>query len=89
MVINRFDGRGIMVEDFNTTGNKVLGNFRGTNASGTVDLGNSNDGVDIFESSENTVGGTARAARNIISSNIEEGVLIQNTDATGNKIEGN
>ena len=89
LVINRFDGRGIVVEGLNTTGNKVQGNFIGTNAAGTVDRGNSNDGVDIFGSSENTVGGTARGARNVISGNGDEGVQILGDSATGNEVLGN
>jgi hypothetical protein len=89
LVINRFDGRGIVVEGFNTTGNKVQGNFIGTNAAGTVDLGNSNDGVDVFGSSDNTVGGTARAARNVISGNGDEGVQILGDSATENEVLGN
>ncbi|HET6262934.1 MAG TPA: hypothetical protein VFG99_11955, partial [Chloroflexia bacterium] len=68
LVINRFDSRGIVVDGFDTTGNRIEGNFIGTNAAGTGALGNE-DGVDIQRADDTTVGGTAPAARNVISGN--------------------
>ena len=91
MVINRFDSRGIVVEGFNTTGNRVQGNFIGTNKNGTPDLGNSGEGVHISDARNSTVGGTVSGARNVIYGNNRQGVLIQTLfdNPTGNKIEGN
>ncbi len=65
---------GVMMRETNvvgkaTSGNLVQGNYIGTTASGTVALGNSNDGVRIWDASGNTIGGTSPAARNIISGN--------------------
>jgi hypothetical protein len=71
------------------TGNEVLGNFIGTNATGNAALGNSGEGVEISQAEGNTVGGTVTAARNVISSNAGDGVVIFGTDATGNKVQGN
>jgi CSLREA domain-containing protein len=90
LVINGFDSRGIVVEGFNTTGNKIQGNFLGTNAGGTAALGNE-DGVDIQQADDTTVGGTVSGARNVISGNSLQGILIQALflNPTGNKIEGN
>ncbi len=49
--------------------NVVQGNFIGTNATGTAALGNKSRGIDISNSTNNTIGGTTAAARNIISGN--------------------
>lgn len=82
--------RGVWVRDPGTTGNKVLGNFIGTNAAGTADLGNGSDGVEIaLTATNNTIGGTTTAARNVISGNNRFGILVQNTGTTGNLIRGN
>jgi len=68
------------------TGNKVEGNYIGTDATGSAALGNTH-GV-LIDSSSNTIGGTASGARNIISGNNEHAIIIENT-ATANKVEGN
>jgi hypothetical protein len=75
------------------TGNLVEGNFIGTDPSGTKALGNTNNGVSIVDASDNTIGGTATADRNVISGNGGSGVRM-GTDqngamATGNLVEGN
>ncbi len=69
-------------------GNQVLGNFIGTNAAGSSALGNVN-GVVVSGSNINTIGGTAAGARNVISGNGNDGILIFGSSATGNKVEGN
>ena len=72
-------------------GNLVAGNLIGTDVTGTSPLGNS-DGIDIVGASSNTIGGTTAAARNVISGNPGDGVLITSDDgasATDNLIEGN
>jgi hypothetical protein len=66
LVINRFSSDG--VELSGNGGNVVEGSFIGTDATGTVDLGNAFRGLNIA-SSNNTLGGTAAAARNVISGN--------------------
>lgn len=72
-------------------GNLVQGNYIGTSGVGSAALGNGNDGVSIFGASNNTLGGTAAAARNIISGNGEFGVQISGFfgTATGNLVQGN
>jgi hypothetical protein len=89
LAINRFSGFGVEVQGFYSTGNNVEGNFIGTNARGTDALGNGIDGVRISSASNNTVGGTARGARNLISGNDDSGVLLLGATATGNEILGN
>jgi hypothetical protein len=69
-------------------GNRIEGNFIGTDPSGTIDRGNSDDGVNIFGgASENVVGGSTPAARNVISGNFFEAIFVN--EANGNRIEGN
>ena len=86
LIINRFSNRSVWLQTPGATGNKIEGNYIGTNASGTADLGNLY-GVYI-EGTNNTVGGTEAGARNVISGNVI-GVSIFLSGATGNKVMGN
>jgi hypothetical protein len=88
LVINGFDGRGILVQGFGTTGNKIEGNFIGTDAKGTKDVGNDSDGVFIQGAEDTTVGGTASGTRNVISGNNGSGVFIFGS-TSGTRVEGN
>jgi hypothetical protein len=90
LVVNRWE-RGINIDGFGTgsTGNKVTGNFVGTDASGTQKLGNRAYGVVIEDSRNNTIGGAAAAERNIVSGNSVYGVGIYGAAATDNKVLGN
>jgi Periplasmic copper-binding protein (NosD) len=83
---NRTDG-------VDTTGTRtlVLGNFIGTDFTGTRALGNGGRGVGLFNGGgpnpENgTVGGTQAGARNVISGNAGDGVSIF---SVGNALQGN
>ncbi|MDQ3010721.1 MAG: putative Ig domain-containing protein, partial [Acidobacteriota bacterium] len=69
--------------------NFVRGNFIGTNAAGTAAIANSQDGVNINESADNIIGGTAAGEGNLISGNTLSGVSIINGNAVGNRIQGN
>jgi hypothetical protein len=71
LVINDFDSSGISLGG---NGNTIEGNFIGTDPSGTEKEGNF-DGVDVG-GTNNIVGGTSPAARNIISGNGENGVVV-------------
>ena len=57
-------------------GSLVVGNTIGTDITGTIAIGNGLAGVEIYESSDNTIGGTTAAARNLISGNSDYGVEI-------------
>jgi hypothetical protein len=77
-----------------STNNLIAGNFIGTDPSGTQYMGNGAGGVLIDGgSSNNTVGGTTAAARNLISGNANQdaaiGVQISGPSTTGNVVEGN
>jgi hypothetical protein len=88
LVINSFQHDAI---DASSNGNVITGNFIGTNAAGTAALPNGSGGVGAViiggTSSNNTIGGTTPAARNLISGNIGEGVFFQL--GTGNTVQGN
>jgi Calx-beta domain-containing protein/pre-peptidase/VCBS repeat protein len=101
LVINRFGaadcnvgpnvdinvGTGIVLD---SAGNNIIdGNFIGTNVSGTAALCNSGNGVFMFNSSNNTIGGTTAAARNIISGNRFPGIAIGGEFSTLNLVQGN
>ena len=71
-----------------TTGNQVLGNFIGTDATGTIDLGNTHDGVEITTGpSGNFIGGSLPGEGNLVSGNADGGVTI--LAAPGNTVRGN
>ena len=76
-----------------TNGNKVQGNFIGTDVTGTAVLDNGNDGVGIDQASNNTIGFNANGAGlgNIIAYNGSRGVSVSDgtNPAVGNAIRGN
>jgi CSLREA domain-containing protein len=78
---------GVHFDVVNTTQNQVQGNLIGTDATGTIELGNSRVGV-IVGGSNNIIGGTTDEARNIISGNNSRGILIEGR-STGNLVQGN
>ncbi|HEC33286.1 MAG TPA: hypothetical protein ENI37_01045, partial [Chloroflexi bacterium] len=95
-------GWGIYVQGTTTMSNTVIGNYVGTDLSGTAAMGN-RDGIHVGGASHNTVGGVTPGTRNLISGNdhfglyiagqgAEENVVIGNfigTDATGGTALGN
>ena len=85
VVINNFNQNGILI-----TGSNVIieGNFIGTDAGGTNNQGNNQDGIRI-SGANNRVGGTLPAARNLISGNNSDGIEITGSGATGNLVQGN
>jgi len=89
-LISGNDPYGIVMISSGTTGNKVQGNFIGTDVTGTVDLGNTFHGVAIaVDAANNTIGGTDSGAGNLISGNDQVGVSIGSAGATSNKVQGN
>jgi parallel beta-helix repeat protein len=81
------------------SGNKVQGNYIGTNASGAASVPNGRDGVNITNSTNNVIGGDTAAARNVISGNGGDGVSIDGNNrilvnpnapvSSGNVVRGN
>src|SRR5215203_498113 len=85
LIVNRSSNSGIVISGSGATGNRVVGNYIGTDASGTQKLGNSLCGVCIY-GANNTVGGATAAERNVISGNTLDGVRIASPDAQRNKV---
>lgn len=72
-----------------STGNRVQGNYIGTDITGTQPIGNAWGGVDISNGpSGNLIGGASAATRNIIAGNLQRGVGIY-SGSTDNRIQGN
>jgi hypothetical protein len=72
------------------TGLTIQGNLIGTDAGGTQAIPNEPDGVDIFgDVADTVIGGTAPAARNVISGNAEAGIRVFGTPSAGSGILGN
>ncbi|MBL8814266.1 MAG: cadherin domain-containing protein, partial [Planctomycetaceae bacterium] len=88
LAINRFAQSGIAI---GTSSNNVLqGNFIGTDATGSLDRGNSLHGIAIFNgSANNQIGGLNAGEGNVISGNNTNGINITNAGSTGNVIIGN
>jgi hypothetical protein len=82
--------KGVQIMDPGTMGNTVAGNYIGTNAAGTVGLHTGIVGIVLFNgATDNTVGGTAAGARNLISGNGGPGIQIAGAGTSGNTVAGN
>jgi hypothetical protein len=92
LIINRFAFGGIQLSG--NGGNVVAGNYVGTNAAGTANFPNPNNGEGIVVfSPNNIIGGLTAADRNIVSGNrnssVSIGIDVFGANAIGNKIIGN
>ena len=83
---NGFDG--VLLVNVGTRDNTVSGNSIGTDITGTTALGNTRHGVFIIDGETNTIGGTMAGAGNVISGNVQSGVVVFG-NSTGNAIERN
>jgi hypothetical protein len=73
----------------NASGNLIQGNYIGVDITGNTALPNNGAGVAFFNNaSNNTIGGTSVAARNIIGGNMSDGIIINDPSAQ-NVIQGN
>ena len=79
-VVSANGGEGIEIRDTDSHGNAILGNFIGTDATGTQDLGNGSHGILLFDGARNTIIGD---------SGTDEGNLIAGNDGYGIFIDGN
>ena len=79
---------GLLIIGNTATGNQALGNFIGTDITGKLDLGNSQQGVLIDDAPGNSIGGPAATGRNLISAN-HTGVMITGPQALGNVLQNN
>ncbi|MDA2935492.1 hypothetical protein MYX82_14320, partial [Acidobacteria bacterium AH-259-D05] len=86
---NHSDGVSIDSAQLPAFGNRVQGNYIGTDVTGTLALGNNVRGVNILNASDNLIGGSAANEGNLISGNGAQGVWISGFRATGNLVQGN
>jgi len=90
LVINRFNGSGILISGAIALGNEIIGNYIGTNTAGSTALANGSYGIFVTSGANaNTIGGSSVAARNIISGNNVHGVYIVNAGTANNTVQGN
>lgn len=83
-------GDGVTLNHATTSDNQVKGNLIGLAVDGTSDLGNTGNGVQIVNAAHNnTVGGATALARNVISGNGQNGVLIWTSGTDQNLVAGN
>ena len=73
----------------NSTNTLVIGNYIGTDATGEGPLSNSAAGILLNAVQNNMIGGTTEAARNIISANGSNGLLLNQISTMGNVVQGN
>jgi CSLREA domain-containing protein len=90
---NLISGNGSDAVEFvdpGTRGNRLEGNYIGTDASGNIALPNNSVGIWIgFGASNNIIGGTDPEARNLISGNNGDGISINDAETSGNIVQGN
>ena len=88
LAIHSFGGSGIQLID--SDGNTIVGNYIGTDASGTATgLGNANRGIILDNSGSNQIGGATVADRNVIVGSGDDGVNLWGAGTTLNVIQGN
>ncbi len=87
-IISGNQADGIRLDGADAYNNVVQGNFIGTSSTGMETCGNSGCGVAIG-GPHNTIGGSAVAARNVISGNASNGVALDESGAHGNTVQGN
>jgi hypothetical protein len=88
-VISGNSNAGVLLEFGGTTGNVIEGNYIGTNAQGTVPVGNSTGVMINVGATSNTIGGTTTASRNLISGNQSRNVWITGAGSEFNSVIGN
>ena len=77
------------VRVFGSEGTTVGANLIGLDVTGSSAIPNAMNGLGIFASTTTTVGGSVSTVRNIISGNIEDGILVKETGSTATEIYGN
>ena len=93
LVVNRFDKVDAQTSDIaiqltGKGGNTIAGNFIGTDPTGII-KSNNYYGIIVDDCPSNTIGGTAPAARNLISGSIYRGLSIIHAKALNNVVQGN
>ena len=85
LIITRFPDAGLLL--IGGVGNTITCNLIGTDAAGAASLGNGGNGIDVFQSGGNIIGGSEATNGNVIAGNGLNGVKINLAD--GNSVLGN
>jgi hypothetical protein len=88
-VISGNQSGGVLIRGSETRNNRIIGNFIGTDSSGSERLG-SGSGIWLLEGAQgNIIGGTGEGEGNIIANSGIFGILIESAETIGNTIRGN
>jgi CSLREA domain-containing protein len=81
---------GVRITGVETEENTIMGNFIGTNRTGSLARSNGSEGVYLgLGTHDNTVGGDATGKGNLISGNIDSGIILTGSNTMSNTISGN
>jgi hypothetical protein len=80
---------GVYVVNVGAANNVIVGNYLGTDVTGTASVPNGHGVLILAGASNNVIGGTVAGAGNVISGNNWEGIILDGAATTGNIIEGN
>jgi hypothetical protein len=81
---------GLWISDTNTAGNVILGNYIGTDATGSTAVPNNFSGVILTGDTRSNVVGSATAGMgNVLSGNAQYGIWISGSNTTDNVVLGN
>lgn len=80
---------GIRIQGANASGNFVAGNWIGTDVAGERAIGNSYDGIFVFNAPDNTIGGSVAGSGNVVAANGGGGLQLYGSGASGNLVSGN
>ncbi len=89
-IIGSNNGNGITVSGADASVNNVFANFIGTDETGTVAIGNTENGVLLTNGATlNTIGGPGSGVGNTIAFNGESGIALDPTAGIGNNLDPN
>ena len=81
---------GVRITGAETEENIIIGNFIGTDRTGTLARSNGSEGVYLgLGTHENWIGGDETGEGNLISGNIDSGIILTGTNTMSNTISGN
>lgn len=79
---------GVIIVNAGSRLNVVIGNYVGTDATGTKALGNGWYGIEISRP-DNVIGGASAGAGNVVSANAYGGIVMYQATSSGNRVQGN
>lgn len=85
-IISGNSGNGVSLSDSGTDANVVVGNYIGTDVTGTASLGNGGSGISVTGGFNHQIGNLLSGARNIISGNRGDNVVVSGSNTSANII---